>query len=206
MTMQIRMFRPGDEAACYHVCLQTGDHGKDGEPFYREDPDALGRIYVGPYLRFAPELALILEDEQGVCGYSLGAFDSKKFYHQYETRWRPELAEQFPEPTGDKSTWSRIDEAHHLYHHPDYFCPDPYDLYPSHLHIDLTERAQGKGHGRKIIQRLLELLREQGSVGVHLGMSITNDPAYGFYRTLGFEELIRDQESIYMGMRFVAEK
>lgn len=201
MSTQIRMFRPGDEAAAYHVCLKTGDHGKDGEPFYREDPDALGRIYVGPYLRFAPELALILEDEEGICGYSLAVLDSKTFFDRYENEWRGELVSQFPEPTGDKSDWSRVQEAHYLYHHPDYFCPEPYNEYPSHLHIDLLERAQGGGHGRRLIERLLELLRDQGSVGVHLGMSITNDPAYGFYRKLGFKELIRDEGSIYMGMK-----
>ena len=39
----IRPARPGDQAGAYYVCLKTGDFGKDGEPFYREDPDALGR-------------------------------------------------------------------------------------------------------------------------------------------------------------------
>ncbi len=204
--MQIRMYKPGDEEATYHICLKTGDHGKDGEPFYREDPDALGRIYVGPYLRFEPELALMLEDEQGVCGYALAAIDSKTFFDRYEHEWRPELVSQFPEPTGDQSTWSRVEQTHYLYHHPDYFYPEPYDQYPSHLHIDLLERAQGNGHGRRMIERLLELLRDQGSVGVHLGMSITNDPAFGFYRRLGFEELIRDEGSIYMGMRLAANE
>ena len=201
MTTHIRMFRSGDEAAAYHICLKTGDRGKDGEPFYRDDPDALGRIYTGPYLQFAPELAVMLEDDQGVCGYALAAFDSKTFYDQYDKLWRPNLVAQFAEPTGDRSQWSRVDEIHYLYHHPDYFCPEPYAEYPSHLHIDLLERAQGQGHGRKMIERLLDLLRDQGSVGVHLGMSVTNDPAYGFYRTLGFEELTRDEDSIYMGMR-----
>ena len=200
MTMRIRMYEPCDKADAYHVCLKTGDHGKDGEAFYREDPDALGRIYVGPYLEFEPELALILEDDAGVCGYALGALDSKEFFDRYETEWRPELVAQFPEPTGDKTNWSRAEETYFLYHHPDYFCPEPYEKFPSHLHIDLVERAQGKGLGRQMIERLLTRLRERGSVGVHLGMSITNDPAYGFYRRLGFEELIRDEDSIYMGM------
>ncbi len=80
----IRPARSGDQAAAYYVCLKTGDFGKDGEPFYREDPDALGRIFVGPYLAYEPELSLILEDGQGVCGYALGAFDSRAFFQRYE--------------------------------------------------------------------------------------------------------------------------
>ena len=37
----IRPVRPDDESAAYHVCLKTGDNGRDGESFYRDDPDAL---------------------------------------------------------------------------------------------------------------------------------------------------------------------
>jgi len=200
MNATIRDYRPGDEQAAYYVCLKTGDYGGDGEPYYREDPDALGRIYVGPYLRFEPDLALILEDESGVCGYALAALDSRRFYDRYEREWRGDLVKQFPEPTGDREHWSRVQEVYNSYHHPDYFCPEPYQQYPSHLHIDLLERAQGQGYGRKMIEQLVDRLRRVGSPGVHLGMSITNDPAYGFYRKLGFEELCRDDESIYMGM------
>ena len=46
--LSIRLAKSADQAAAYYVCLKTGDHGRDGEPFYRDDPDALGRIFVGP--------------------------------------------------------------------------------------------------------------------------------------------------------------
>ena len=59
----IRPAQPADQAAAYYVCLKTGDFGKDGEPFYGDDPDALGRIFVGPYLAFEPEVSLVLEDD-----------------------------------------------------------------------------------------------------------------------------------------------
>ena len=62
---RIRDPRPGDEQGADYVCLKTGDNGDDGEPFFGDDPDALGRIFVGPYLAFEPELALILEDGDG---------------------------------------------------------------------------------------------------------------------------------------------
>src|SRR5437763_1888527 len=97
----IRPARPGDEPGAYYVCLKTGNNGDDGEPFYREDPDALGRIYVGPYLALEPDFGLILEDLEGICGYAFGALDSKAFYSRYEMEWRPSLCAQFPEPTSD---------------------------------------------------------------------------------------------------------
>jgi ribosomal protein S18 acetylase RimI-like enzyme len=201
----IRPARNGDEAGAYEVCLKTGDHGRDGEPFYREDPDALGRIYVGPYLAFEPDLSLVLEDDHGICGYALGALDSRAFYSRYEVEWRPQLCARFQAPDGDPNSWTRVQQVHRTYHHPDYFCPDPYDLYPSHLHIDLLPRAQGQGHGRRMLERLLDILRQQGSPGAHLGVSPLNTRAQGFYRRLGFEELTRtgspEDGCIYMGRK-----
>jgi ribosomal protein S18 acetylase RimI-like enzyme len=200
----IRFARPGDESGAYHVCLKTGDHGQDGEPFYREDPDALGRIFVGPYLKLEPELSLILEDEQSICGYALGAFDSRAFYTRYEAQWRPDLCTRFPEPGGDASQWTRVQQVHHSYHHPDYFCPEPYEAYPSQLHIDLLPRAQGRGYGRRMLERNLATLRRRGSPGAHLGLSTLNTRAFGFYQRLGFRELIRvggaSDGCIYMGI------
>jgi ribosomal protein S18 acetylase RimI-like enzyme len=200
----IRPATAGDERRAYFVCLKTGDHGQDGEPFYRDDPDALGRIFVGPYLAFERELSLILQDDQGICGYALGAVDSRSFYARYDTEWRPALCSRFPAPDGDPARWTRAQHAHRSYHHPDYFCPEPYDLYPSHLHIDLLPRAQGRGYGRRMLEQLMDNLRRRGSPGAHLGVSALNTRAYGFYQRLGFGELTRVGEgteaTIYMGL------
>ena len=190
-TFRIRDARPGDEAGAYHVCLKTGNFGQDGEPFYRDDPDALGRIFVGPYLALEPEFGLILEDDQGICGYALGALESRTFFDRYEREWRPKLCAQFPDPVGDPSTWTRSQMVHSWYHHPDYTCPEPYAEYPSHLHIDLLDRAQGRGFGRTMLNQVMERLRHRGSPGAHLGVSLMNVPAQGFYQKLGFQELIR---------------
>lgn len=201
----IRPARPGDEPGTYHVCLKTGNYGQDGEPFYREDPDALGRIFVGPYLKFEPELGLILEDTQGICGYALGALDSRAFFARYETEWRPDLCARFPLPPGDSSQWTRVQQAYSWYHSADYTTPEPYADYPSHLHIDLLERAQGRGYGRRLMEQVMAQLRERGSPGAHLGVSMLNPRAFGFYQRLGFKELLRvgagKDGCIYMGKR-----
>lgn len=202
----MRNAKPGDQAGAYYVCLKTGDYGKDGEQFYRDDPDALGRIFVGPYLAFEPELSLVLEDAEGICGYAFGALDSKKFYDRYEREWRPKLCREFPAPTGDPATWTRAQMVHSWYHAPDYFCPEPCADYPSHLHIDLLPRAQGKGWGRRMLDEVMARLRLRGSPGAHLGVSEVNTPALGFYERLGFTELVRvgsgKDRVIYMGKKF----
>ncbi len=188
------------------MCLKTGNHGQDGEAYYRDDPDALGRIFVGPYLVFEPELSLILEDGEGICGYALGAFDSRAFYERFEAEWRPALCARFPAPQGDRSQWTQVQQVYDWYHHPAYFCPDPYEAYPSHLHIDLLPRAQGRGYGRRMLERIMAAMRQRGSPGAHLGLSALNARAFGFYERLGFRELIRvvssGEEVVYMGIRF----
>ena len=173
----------------------------------RDDPDALGRIFVGPYIAFAPEFGLILEDEQGISGYAFGAFDSREFYARYESEWRPRLAAQFPMPGGDPARWTRAQMVHSWYHQPDYYCPEPYHRYPSHLPIDLLQRAQGRGFGRQMLEEIMRRLRERGSPGAHLGVSAVNTPAFEFYKHLGFRELTRTGEGksevIYMGKQLV---
>ena len=201
----IRLAKPDDLPGAYHVCLKTGNFGKDGEPFYRDDPDALGRIFVGPYLAYEPQLSHILEDDQGVCGYALGAFDSRAFFARYEKEWRPDLCARFPMPSGDPNQWTRSQMVHSWYHNPDYTMPEPYVEYPSHLHIDLLERAQGRGYGRRMVEKVMDTLHQCGSPGVHLGVSTMNTPAFGFYQRLGFRELLRVGEGkdgcVYMGKK-----
>ncbi len=205
MPAVIRDSRPGDLPAAYYVCMKTGDRGADGEPLFRDDPDALGRVFVGPYLKFEPDLALMLQDASGVCGYALASFDSRAFYDRYEREWRPGLCAQFPAPTGDRSAWTPLQWTYHEYHHPEYFCPEPYDEFPSHLHIDLLPRGRRQGHGQTMMNTLMDRLQARGSPGVHLGMHASNEPAYHFYRALGFHDLTRQTEGendvIYMGKR-----
>jgi ribosomal protein S18 acetylase RimI-like enzyme len=199
-TFQIRAAEPRDLDGAYDVCLKTGDDGQDATALY-EDPEALGRIFVGPYFVLEPGLAFVLEDDSGICGYVLGASDSRKFHQDYLVKWAPDLQRKYPAPTGDPAGWNRTERIYYDYHHPEAYCPEPYALYPSHLHIDLLPRAQGRGWGRQMIEHLLEALRVQGSQGVHLGVGQVNERAIGFYRRLGFAELARHRDVLYLGRR-----
>ncbi|MBM3824033.1 MAG: GNAT family N-acetyltransferase [Verrucomicrobia bacterium] len=205
---RIRAARPDDRPATYRVCLETGDAGRDGTSLFQDDPEALGRFYVGPYLQFEPRLALVLEDDTGVCGYALAVLDSRPFYRRFEEEWLTELRRQFPEPSGDPTTWTPARKMHWEYHHPSIHLPKPYAHYPSHLHIDLMPRAQGHRLGVRMMDILLGELRRLGSPGVHLAMHPGNHRALHFYGKLGFTELIRtgagDSATLYLGLRFAA--
>jgi ribosomal protein S18 acetylase RimI-like enzyme len=99
-----------------------------------------------------------------------------------------------------------VQNVYSWYHNPDYFTPEPYEIYPSHLHVDLLPRAQGHGYGRRMMEEVMAKLRQKGSPGAHLGVSEVNSRAFRFYQRLGFNELIRvgagNDRVIYMGKKF----
>lgn len=194
----LRRARPEDRAAAYRVCLLTGDSGRDATHLHR-DPDALGNVYVGAYFAFEPDFAFVLEDAGGICGYTLGALDSRTFYRRYVAEWLPPLRALRPPPQGDRATWNRDQQLWHLYHHPDIYLPAEEAAYPSHLHIDLLPRAQGRGLGQEMMRVLLGTLATHGSPGVHLAMALDNYRAARFYAKLGFHELARNADTLFLG-------
>jgi ribosomal protein S18 acetylase RimI-like enzyme len=50
-----------------------------------------------------------------------------------------------------------------------------------------------------MLQQVMDKLRDRGSPGAHLGVSVQNQPAFGFYQRLGFCVLVRHDDAIYMG-------
>lgn len=193
--MSIRPYRAGDDDALYEICLKTGPGGEDAFT----DRRILGEIFVGPYLSFDPGLAFVVEDDMGVCGYVLGARDTREFERRGETEWWPPLRDRYPHDTFAADAT----EAHfvRLIHDPPNATDDVVSDYPSHLHIDLLPRTQGQGFGRLLMNRLLEELRTVGSPGVHLGVGATNTNAIGFYRHLGFDVLHESSTGLTMGMK-----
>jgi ribosomal protein S18 acetylase RimI-like enzyme len=194
----IRQCKPKDVDAVYEVCLKTGDAGQDATCLFK-DPKALGHLFVGPYMALEPEFAFVLEDQDGVCGYTLGALDTLAFQQRYLTEWLPPLQKCYPDPAGHPSEWNQDEKIYHQIHHPDLSFSDIFKPYPSHLHIDLLPRAQGQGQGKHMIERLLHALVEAGSRGVHLGLYARNKRAFNFYSKLGFHILESSHDLIHMG-------
>ncbi|QGG94331.1 GNAT family N-acetyltransferase [Actinomarinicola tropica] len=184
---ELRPYRPGDEDALMAVCLGTGASGEDATDVFRLDPRLLSEIYLLPYLALESELATVVADgDDRPVGYVLGALDTAAFEAVAEERWWPALRERFPlgsmpEDAPEAALVRRI-------HEPGSTAPDVLVDHPSHLHVDLLPVAQGRGLGRRLLQRLFDQLAAAGSTGVHLGVSRANERAIGFYRAMGFVE------------------
>jgi ribosomal protein S18 acetylase RimI-like enzyme len=193
----VRLARTSDLRGIYRVCLLTGDSGQDATALYRS-PDLLGHVYTGPYVVGERPFALVVADEEGIAGYCLAALDTNAFAEWAESEWWPGLRAQFPLPPPDEATPDAA--ITRLLHEPPRSPAGVVAAYPSHLHIDLLERARGTGLGRVLIERQLSRLREHGSTGVHLDVAPDNANAIAFYRHLGFVDLRADDGHL-MGMR-----
>jgi ribosomal protein S18 acetylase RimI-like enzyme len=188
--IQVRGYQPEDRDDLYRICLLTSNNGGDGTAIFR-DPRLPGDIYAVPYAIFEPSLAIVAQDADGVGGYVVATKDTQEFGRRLEREWLPATRARHPEPPPDLARGLSVQERTALsnIHH----CWKPGENvpsgYPSHLHINLLPRLQGRGVGRRLIASLLARLGEQGSRGLHLASRLENVRAAGFYRHLGFTEL-----------------
>ncbi len=202
MTFTLRPYRESGLDALYAICLATGDSGQDAGELYAY-PRLLGDLYAAPYAALEPELAFVLEDDAGVCGYILGTRDTRAFERWFAEVWAPAARGRYPAPERAPEPDAKL--IARLYR-PQSEPPKgvDLDLYPAHLHIDLLPRAQRQGQGRRLMERFLTALREREVPGLHLGLGARNTGALHFYRRMGFHELTRDEHAIIMGLRLNA--
>jgi len=193
----IRSYGVGDFGAIYDICLKTGDAGRDASALYR-DLRLIGHVYAGPYGALEPESCFVVEDEQGVAGYIVGARDTYSFEKKTEREWWPELRARYPE-IGEGSRDARMIR---LIHHPTRTPRAINEPYPSHLHINLLPRLQGKGWGKKLIDHWLDAMRGSDSSGAHLGVGLSNERAVRFYGAYGFRQIAREKDVLVLGISF----
>ncbi len=201
---QIRPYRPGDFDDLYRICLMTAAGGEDASGRYR-DPKLVGHVFAAPYALFSAESVLVAEDGEGVGGYIVGTPDTRRFEALLDAEWWPGLRSVYPDPTGTpRAGWSRDQFMSRLIHHPIRAPDDIVGGYPSHLHVNLLPRLQGRGVGRRLIGRWLGLMRDMGSPGAHLAVGSANRRALRFYLACGFSELERPPpraEPIWFAMK-----
>ena len=183
----LRSFAAGDTDACYEICLRTADNGGDATALHA-DPRIVGDVWVAPYLARHPECAVVLEDDEGVGGYIVGAPDTAAYDDWVDREWFVPLRDRYPRGSFPEGTADAA--CVNLIHAPPRMPPEIVAAYPAHLHIDLLPRLQGRGFGRAMMAALFDRVRTASATAIHLGCSAENTNAIAFYRRLGFEDLM----------------
>lgn len=184
-----RPYRADDLDALYRICLLTGWSGQDATEHY-DDPKLVGHIHAAPYGVLRPECALVVEDEEGVGGYIIGAADTPAFDADLEAKWWPALRAEYADPAGVRYRDMTPDQRLcRQIHHPQPMPAAVTEPYPAHLHIDLLPRFQGRGLGKRLIDQWRQLARGFGAHGMHLGVGAANERAVRFYEAYGLTRL-----------------
>lgn len=196
---RIRPFQPGDEPALADICLRTADDGADATGVLADDA-IWAEVFVLPYVTRHPDLAFVVETDDGrVAGYVVCAPDTDAFEEWFAEEWWPRFAERWPLPADEETRQDGI--LRYAYGRGP--GAEPYGRdHPAHLHIDLLPELQGRGWGRRLIETLVEALRERGVTGLHLVASSGNTGALAFYKRLGFAPLPSHDGVQAFGMPF----
>jgi len=183
MTVMIRQYREGDQAAVYEVCVRTGAAGQDARGRYSTD-DLVPDLFAGPYLVLEPEHAYVLDDGGRAVGYIIGTADTAGFVAAYRERWLPALRDKYPGPPASPVT--QDEQRIHSMYHPEYMLRPELAPHPAHLHINLLPDYQGAGHGRALMTMFLGSVAAAGAKSCHLAVRNTNTGALSFYDRLGW--------------------
>lgn len=190
--MEIRPFRSGDLEALYAISLQTGHAGGDASSLYR-DPRLMGHIYSAPYAMLEPGLALVVEDDEGVAGFAVGATDTTAWEKLLAERWWPALRARYPlPPVAGAATWMADQRRAHAIHHPPSTPIAIARSYPAHLHLNLLPRLQRRGIGSQLLARWTALAAARGATALHVGINHANAAGLAFWARMGFADLPLD--------------
>ena len=197
---EIRPVRADDLGAVYDIALKTGANGEDATALYA-DPRLVGHVYAAPYVAHEPGCSFVVEDVEGVGGYIVGALDTRAFEARLESAWWPDLRSRYADPSPPHEGWSADERMAFLIHHPFRTPSRIVEKHPSHLHINLLPRLQGRGMGRKLMDCFLSRMKELGSPGVHLGVGAPNARGRAFYGAYGFTVLEEGPHTVWCGIK-----
>eukprot|EP01121_Diplochlamys_sp_Union-15-3_P022428 TRINITY_DN9547_c0_g1_i1.p1 TRINITY_DN9547_c0_g1~~TRINITY_DN9547_c0_g1_i1.p1 ORF type:complete len:585 (+),score=64.08 TRINITY_DN9547_c0_g1_i1:94-1848(+) len=118
---RIEKYKPEYEDGGCFVCLATSNSGQDGTLLFPDHPKIVGHRYFSPYCHLQPDLAFILLDDEGPCGYVLGALDTKSFYQRLRSEWLPKMRNEYKEPTTPAEKRTPAENLAYSFYHPFFF-------------------------------------------------------------------------------------
>jgi len=182
------------------VCIRTADAGADARGILTDD-EIWPEVFLRPYLARHPDYAFVVDVDGEPVGYLVCAPDTRSFEDWFSTSWWPERRSRWAPDVDAGDPRAERTAGILRYAAARRAGAEPYgDAYPAHLHIDLLPQAQGQGWGRRLIDALIETLRERGVSGVHLVADAANTSALAFYDRLGFARLASHEGVQAFGM------
>jgi GNAT superfamily N-acetyltransferase len=190
--LTLRPFRTDDLDDLYRISLATGAAGRDASHLYA-DPRLMGHIYVAPYAKLEPQLALVVEDQGGVAGFAVGAVDTAAWEGRLESEWWPVLRAQYAMPSkADASAWTPDQRRIAMIHRPVRTPSAVTREFPAHLHLNLLPRLHGRGVGTELFKQWRAAAGRAGAEAMHVAVNRANVGAIRFWVRMGFIDVTHD--------------
>jgi len=208
MSPAIRKATVADTDALFRICLLTANAGKSAEELH-DFPELPGLTFAVPYLTRKATFAYVLEEEdtKEVVGYVVGSHDTREYEQDVHENWFPVHAVRYLYGSPlDKPDIKKGDRLYlDRFHNPkDYkACEESVAFSSAHLHINVLEKYQRKGWGKRMIGKAVEWLKEKGVDGVCVGVDERNEQAKKFYKKIGFEGIEGVLGDNQLGLKFV---
>ncbi len=207
MSLAIRKATETDTDALFRVCLLTADAGKSAAPLH-DFPELPGLTYAVPYLTRKATWAFVLEEEDTneVVGYVVGSYDTREYDQDVIQNWFPVHAIRYLYGSPHEKTDIKPGDKSYLgrYRNPIVFKAHDSSIAfsPAHMHINILDKHQKKGWGRRLVAAGVECLKEKGLDGLWLGLDPRNEGARKFYKRLGLSEIDGAQAAHLLGLKF----
>jgi len=201
MALRIRKATEDDAPSLSRICLLTAfklNAGTSSEDLH-DFGELPGLVYAVPYVKLPTAWAFVLEDDASeVVGYVVGSTDTRAFEKYAAEHWWPPLVAKYPPDKVAKA--ADIQYAERLRNMDT--APDPNIAFsPAHLHINILDKHQKQGWGRKLIATAARFLIGEGVQGVWLGVDPRNECAKIFYQRVGFTQ-VDGADANQLGLRF----
>ncbi len=178
----IREYRQDDREEVRKIAVEAS--ASAGYP--RSDPRLLADLLTNYYLRYEPEHSIVAEVDGRVSGYLLGCLD---------TRWCRLLKSLLVIPSATIRSLPRgnlgLKELRYLA--TVIYVSIRGGLrqksprgYPAHFHVNVRSDYRGLGTGTSLVERFLDILRENGIPGVHVRVRRGDLKVAEFFKSFGF--------------------
>lgn len=187
--LDVRPYCSSDRQAVLDIAADTAFFGEPVEAFL-DDRRLFWDAFYRYYTDWEPEHAWVACVDDHVVGFLMGCMNT-------EQQRRVVFREMWPRTMGNliqgayhlgKRTWRFVLRSALAFLRREYPSVD-LNLYPAHLHINITAGWRGLGLGRRLLEAYLTQLRRLQVPGVHLETTNLNVIACHLYQRLGFRLL-----------------
>lgn len=184
----IRQYQPKDRGSIRTICADTANRGDPAETFFA-DRELISDVVTSYYTDYEPSSVWVAEINGKVVGYITGCLNFQRYNRLMVVRITPEALVKavFRGVLLHHTAWQFIWAGTRTILRGRFFRKIPVDIYPVHLHIDITSGFRGKQIGRKLMEHFIGQVRQEGLRGMHAIVREDNSGGCQFFERMGFK-------------------